>query len=130
MTDGDETSEPWRRRPVAPPKPLGDALSEVARRRGWVRRLEDARVHLVWEDIAGAPLAAHTEPVRLHGGVLVVRADSGTWATQVRYLTAVLLERANETLGAGRVQRVTVVTGTLGGPASPGGRPGDEPRAR
>lgn len=121
MNDPEEAREPWREPRGPDPRSLGDALSREFRRRGWAQRLEEARVHGVWDEIAGAALAAHTEPVRLHGGVLVVRADSATWATQVRYLSGDLLRRANETLGAGTVRRVTVVTGTLGGVA--GDRP-------
>jgi predicted nucleic acid-binding Zn ribbon protein len=104
----------------APPAPLADLLGDWTARRGWARRLEGARVHDRWEEIAGAQVAAHSEPVRLHGGVLVVRVDSPSWATQVRYLSAELAERANAVLGAGSVERVVVVTGTLGrGPDRP-----------
>ena len=82
-------------------------------RRGWDRRLEGARVHDRWEEIAGPQVAAHTEPVRLHGGVLVVRAESPTWATQVRYLSTELVARANAVLGEGQVTRVVLVAAPL-----------------
>lgn len=103
-----DPDDPSRKREPAPLKPL---LESFASHRGWERRLEGARIHDVWEEIAGAALAAHTEPVRLHGGVLVVRVASSTWATQVRYLSSDLIERANAVLGADQVHRVTVVTG-------------------
>jgi predicted nucleic acid-binding Zn ribbon protein len=67
-------------------------------------------VHEVWDEIAGPQVAEHVRPVRLHGGVLVVRADSPAWATQVRYLATDLMRRANEVLGDGQVASVTVVT--------------------
>lgn len=103
-----DPDDPTRKREPAPLKPL---LESFASRRGWDRRLEGARIHEVWEEIAGAALAAHTDPVRLHGGVLVVRVASSTWATQVRYLSSDLVERANAVLGADQVHSVTVVTG-------------------
>ena len=81
--------------------------------------MEGARVHDRWVEIAGAQMAAHTEPVRLHGGVLVVRAESPTWATQVSYLSGELVERANAVLGEGQVHRVVLVTGPLTGPGNP-----------
>lgn len=94
------------------PVPLAELLTgAAASRRGWAVRLEGARVHDRWAEIAGEQLAQHARPVRLHGGVLVVRADSSTWATQVRYLSAQLAERANAVLGAGQVTQVTVVSG-------------------
>lgn len=120
--DPEEARDPWRAPRGADPRPLADLLSRELRRRGWAQRLEEARVHELWPSIAGAQLAAHTEPVRLHGGVLVVRADSATWATQVRYLAGDVLRRANETLGDGQVHRLTVVTGALGGEPGDGRR--------
>ena len=107
-------------RRAAPPAPLQELLANLSSRRGWGRRLESARVHDHWEEIAGAQVAAHTEPVRLHGGVLVVRAESSAWATQVRYLSGELAARANAVLGAGQVERVVLVTGRLEGPAKRG----------
>lgn len=93
------------------PLPLAELLETVSTRRGWRQRLEGARVHQRWEEIAGAQLAAHTEPVRLHGGVLVVRAESSLWATEVRHLAGALVDRANAVLGAGQVHKLRVTSG-------------------
>lgn len=109
-----------RRRRVGEPEALGDLLGELTSVRGWTPRLRDARVHARWSQIVGPQLAAHVQPVRLHGGVLVVRAQSSAWATQVRYLSGQLAERANEVLGTGSVKRVTVVV-------TPGDGPGPAP---
>lgn len=95
------------------PRTVADLLRAIAARRGWDRRLEGARIHERWAAIAGDELARHTEPVRLVGGVLVVRAESAAWATQVRYLGAALAARANEELGEGQVTKVTVTAGPL-----------------
>lgn len=110
-----EAQLPDRLRPRGgEPAPLTELLDRAAQaRRGWRTRLEGARVHGLWTEVAGEQLAEHTEPVRLHGGVLVLRAESAAWATQVRYLGAQLAERANTVLGAGQVTQVTVVTGPL-----------------
>ena len=93
------------------PSPVEALLSAVVQQRGWQERLRGARVHAAWLEIAGPELARHAAPVRLHGGALVLRVASPAWATQVRYLAGELVERANAVLGAGQVQRVTVVTG-------------------
>lgn len=111
---GSELPDPSR------PSPLDALLSTVVEQRGWRERLRGARVHGAWEEIAGPELARHSQPVRLHGGVLVLRAASPAWATQVRYLGAELVERANAVLGPGQVQRITVVAG----------RPGEPPAAQ
>jgi predicted nucleic acid-binding Zn ribbon protein len=101
-------------RPVGEePAPLRALLDSLGVRRGWGARLHAAKVHSCWEEIAGPALAAHTEPVRLAGGILVVRADSPAWATQVGYLAGELVERACAVLGQGQVRQVKVVSGRL-----------------
>jgi predicted nucleic acid-binding Zn ribbon protein len=101
------------RAPEGPqPASLGELLARVRGRRDWARRLEGARVHERWREIAGDELARHVQPVRLLGGVLVVRAASPAWATQVRYLSGELLTRANAVLGDGSVRQITVTAQT------------------
>lgn len=114
-----EDEHPDAKPPGPPPSGVGGMLGELARRKGWLRRLDGARIYEAWPEIAGEQLALHTEPVRLHGGVLVLRAESAGWATQVRYLTAELVARADAVLGAGQIRQVTVVTGRLEGPPQP-----------
>lgn len=114
-----EAAEPDTRWAVgAEPAPLSDAVTSAVERRGWRERLEGARIHRHWTEIAGEQLASHAEPVRLRAGVLVLRAESAVWATQVRFLGAELAERANAVLGPGQVRKVTVTTGELRGTAS------------
>ena len=100
---------------VEGPTALSGELARFARRPGWNERLSAARVWAAWEDIVGAELIAHCEPVRLAGRVLVIRAASPAWATQLRYLTAQLLERSGTVLGAGSVKEVRIVVGRLEG---------------
>lgn len=109
-----EEDEPVRRREGADPEPLADALGGFVDRLGWRERLRGARVHEAWPEIAGEQLARHVEPVRLAGGVLVVRALSPAWATQVRYLAPQIVARANAVLGEGQVRTVTVAGGGAG----------------
>ncbi|HUH07800.1 MAG TPA: DUF721 domain-containing protein [Egibacteraceae bacterium] len=110
-----EEEHPFKPEARSGPARLDGLLDALARRSGWGRRLEGARVHGLWAQIAGEQLAAHAEPVRLQGGVLVIRADSAMWATQVRYLSSDIAQRANQVLGAQPVKRVSVVTGPLKG---------------
>jgi predicted nucleic acid-binding Zn ribbon protein len=120
VIDRRETEEPWAQDEGPPPAPLGDVVDRLSTARGWARRLEGARVHGLWEEIAGSNLAEHTEPVRLHGGVLVVRATSSSWAAQLPYMANEILRRANAVLGEGTVTRVVAAGGTP--------RPGDRDR--
>lgn len=108
MSGLDPAESPDAPRMGSDPKPLMAAAEALIGRRGWDKRLRGARVHEHWTAIAGPALAEHVQPVRLHGGVLVVRASSPAWATQLRYLTGELVDRANAVLGEGSVASVTV----------------------
>ncbi len=100
----------------AAPTEIGALLGAVTRARGWTERLEGARIHAAWQRIAGREVARHVQPVRLHGGVLVLRADSSEWATQVQYLGAEIVARTREELTDVALHRVTVtVAGGRGG---------------
>jgi len=109
-----DTDEPHLTR-VEGPTALSGELARLARRPGWSERLGAARVQAAWADIVGEELVAHCEPVRLAGRVLVVRAASPVWATQLRYLTTQLIERAEAVLGPGSVRDVNVTVGRLEG---------------
>ena len=115
MTWAEESASPDGRPEKPVPPALSDLVGSMASRRGWGSRLRGARVHAVWSEIAGEELARHVQPVRLAGGVLVVRAESPAWATQVSYLAPQLLQRANEVLGEGEVTTVTVQSGQTDG---------------
>lgn len=128
-TVGEEETDGLRR--VAPPTPVGEHLTAYLERRGWAERLQAAAAWNHWDDLVGAQLAAHCEPVRLAGRTLVVRAESQVWATQLRYLLPQLRARMEEQLGARTVAEVRVVVGPLEGrtvPEGPGGGDEEEPR--
>jgi len=122
-----EDDEPTVTR-VEGPTALSGELARFARRPGWSERLGAARIWSAWADIVGADLIAHCEPVRLAGRVLVVRAASAAWATQLRYLTTQLIERSDSVLGAGSVREVRIVVGRLEGRPDLAGRPSDAGR--
>ena len=117
--DPEETAEPVRPAQGPDPAVLGEAVRALSARRGWDARLEGAEIHARWAEVAGDQLARHTEPVRLAGGVLVLRASDSAWATQVRYLAADLTRRANAVLGKSLVERITVVAGSARSPGGP-----------
>lgn len=105
---------------TSPPAALSDILGRLIADRGWHDRLRDSQVHQRWIEIVGEDLAAHVEPVRLRGGVLVMRAESGAWALQLRYLSPWLVQRAQEVLGPDRVERVQILSGPQGRSTHPG----------
>lgn len=61
-----------------------------------------------WTEIAGPGLAAHSWPVSITRGALVVAVDGPGWATSLRALSAQLIRRLDEVAGAGVAERVEV----------------------
>jgi len=114
-----DVDEPTLRR-VMGPTSLGAEVERLRRRPGWGERLGAGRVATRWPEIVGTELAGRCEPVRLAGRVLVVRAESAAWATQLRYLSTQLLERLAVVLGDASVREVRVVVGRLGEAADDG----------
>ena len=87
---------------------MGDALDAVTRGLGMAGSRQVGAVFGAWAGVVGEHVAAHSRPVSLRDGVLVVHVDEPAWATQLRYLTGELLERLGDAVGAGVVTRVEV----------------------
>jgi predicted nucleic acid-binding Zn ribbon protein len=96
------------------PALIGDALSRLAAERGWSAELSVGGVVGRWREVVGDQVADHCAPETFEDGVLVVRTDSTTWATNLRLLVPELLGRLEVELGAGVVREVKVL-----GPAGP-----------
>lgn len=110
----DADDDPVRHRLVAPRR-LGEHLAPFLQRRGWSERLEGASLASRWVEVVGPELARVSEPVRLAGGVLVVRVADAAWATELRYLVGRVRDGANRVLADGSVREVRLVVGRLEG---------------
>jgi hypothetical protein len=90
------------------PVPIGDALAAVRAELGLpagdVLSILDNR----WSEIVGADVAAHAQLLAVRDGVIAVAVDSPPWATQLRFLEATLIERANAVIGRDAVRAITV----------------------
>jgi predicted nucleic acid-binding Zn ribbon protein len=94
--------EPWA---------LRDLLEPVSKRVGLDSGIDSGLVWARWAEIVGPEIANHAEPTSLRQGVLRVRTESPTWATEIGYLAEALKQRVNETLGRPVVKEVRVWTG-------------------
>lgn len=65
-------------------------------------------VFLQWAEIVGEDVARHTQPQVIDGATLVVVATDPTWASQLRWLEAQLIERIREVSGSDRVGAIKV----------------------
>lgn len=96
------------------PKLLGDQLDRFVTDRGWGVDIAVGAVIGRWPQIVGPEISMHCAPVEFRDGVLVVRADSSAWATQLRLLSSSLLTRLAADVGEGTVAEIKVV-----GPSAP-----------
>jgi predicted nucleic acid-binding Zn ribbon protein len=82
--------------------------------RGWNVDVAVGSVMGRWSAIVGAEVAEHCTPVTFHDGVLIVRADSTAWATQLRLLASSILGRLETEIGKDAVSELRVQ-----GPSAP-----------
>lgn len=101
------------------PVMLGDQLDRLLVDRGWSAEVSVGAVLARWPAIVGPEVAQHVTPETFEEGVLVVRADSTAWATQLRYLAPALLERLQAEAGDSVVAELKVL-----GPAARSWRKG------
>ncbi len=97
------------------PQMLSDVVGRLLRDKGWREEVSVGGVIGRWREVVGDDIADHCTPETFTDKVLVVRASSTAWATQVRLLTSTLLRRLAEEVGEGVVEEVKVL-----GPAGPG----------
>ena len=91
------------------PEPVGVVLRELAGTRPWRAGMSLGRLGRRWVDVVGDRLALECTPLRLEGSVLLVRASSAAWASQVRFLANEVARKANAVLGTEAIRTVKVV---------------------
>ena len=108
------------------PQPLSAATRDLAKTRGWNRRVSEGAVFGQWPTVVGDQIADHATPTGLTDGVLSITAESTAWATQLRMVQAQLLAKIAAAVGDGVVTALKI-TGPVGpswrkGPRSVPGR--------
>jgi predicted nucleic acid-binding Zn ribbon protein len=101
------------------PQTLDAAIDRMVSEHGWQTDLAVHAVFARWDQIVGVEVAQHCAPERYADDELTVRADSTSWATQMRLLAADVVRRLNQELGDGTVRRIQVL-----GPQAPSWRRG------
>jgi predicted nucleic acid-binding Zn ribbon protein len=109
---------------------IKDLLGDAGRRLGLPSAVETGLVWSRWNEIVGSAVAAHAEPSSLKAGVLRVRADSPTWATEIAYLGDEIRASVNRTVGAELVHEVRIWTGPGRVGAGQGSSSANEPATR
>ena len=100
-----------RRERERDPKPIADLMRQLVAGRGWKEPVALGKLRDAWADVVGRTVAERSMPSKLERGVLTVRAESGSWATELTLLAASLRTKADEFLGGGMVREVRVSAG-------------------
>jgi predicted nucleic acid-binding Zn ribbon protein len=90
------------------PTSVGDALAKVRAEFGLPATHVQQTVESHWTEIVGEDVAAHAVLLALRDGVLTIGVDSAPWGTQLTYLEATLVERANAIAGPSAVRSIAV----------------------
>ena len=72
---------------------MGGALDRVVRHLGGPSVDALGSLYRRWDELVGSRIGAHTRPLSLRGGVLVIGVSDPAWATQLRFLESRLLEQ-------------------------------------
>jgi len=101
------------------PQLLNESLEELIAERGWREKIKDSDLFLRWNELVGAEIAGHVQPLSFAQGVLTLGAESTSTAgaTQIRLIDP----QIREALKAGGF---TVSDLIVKGPHSPSWRKG------
>ena len=97
----------WHQLPTREPFTPGksatamDALvPSVMKGLGLEKRLQESQVFYLWQQIVGADVAHHAQPVSLRNGILVVAVDHPIWLQELqRFHKTLLLQKVQERVG-------------------------------
>lgn len=89
------------------PVPISSALDAVVKSLRGPSREAVGGLFGRWVDAVGDQVAQHVKPVKLDQGVLVVEVDDPAWATQVKFLTTMIIGRLQEVANV-QVDRIEV----------------------
>jgi predicted nucleic acid-binding Zn ribbon protein len=89
------------------PIPISSSLDGVVRSLRGPSRAAVGGLFGRWNEAVGDQVAQHVSPRKLDGTTLVVEVDDPAWATQVRFLTPMIIERLATVAGV-TIERIDV----------------------
>lgn len=90
------------------PQTVGSAVDDLIAQRGWKQESAGAQVLTQWTQIVGDDLASHVVPESFEQGILILAAESTTWATQVRLMLPQLRKNIDAAVGTGVVSDIRI----------------------
>jgi predicted nucleic acid-binding Zn ribbon protein len=113
VSDRDEpkSKRGWKPLPTysTAPTPLRSALDNLASTLGLTDVDSINALFVDWPEIVGEHLAQHCKPRALRDQVLTIEASDHQWATELKWMTSLLIERCCDALGEGAVTDVRII---------------------
>jgi predicted nucleic acid-binding Zn ribbon protein len=97
------------------PAKLAGLIDNIIVNKGWDLQLATGKLRARWDKIVGSDVADHVVIEQFHmnasgqSGVLVLRADSTAWATQIKLLMPTLTQKLDDEVGQGRISEIKVL---------------------
>jgi hypothetical protein len=95
------------------PRHLSGLVQESLAGLGLAERLREAEIWRIWPDVVGETLACRARPLRIIGGTLTVAVSSAPWMQELRFMTAMMKEKLNDSLGADVVREIVLKSGRV-----------------
>lgn len=86
-------------------------VNAILRSAGAEDGLNEDMVRAAWKDLAGDFIAAHTEPLSVKNGDLVLRVTQPTLRFQLEQMKPMLLNRIRQELGSQRIKSIKFTLG-------------------
>ena len=96
------------------PGKLSEVLDELITTRDWKKGIAEGTLFSNWRKIVGDEVANHCEPITLLEGRLTIRAETTTWATQLRLIQDEILKTLQTHSEGVLVEELVVI-----GPSAP-----------
>ena len=91
------------------PEKLSNILNDLVTTRDWKKGIAEGTLFTKWREIVGNEIADHCEPITLFEGRLTIKAESTSWATQLRLITPELLKNIRSRSEGALVDELTVI---------------------
>ena len=86
-------------------------IRAILKQAGVAEGVDENQVRSAWKELAGDFIAAHSEPVSIKDGHLVLRVTQPAMRFHLEQMKPMLLKRIREALGADRVRSIRFQTG-------------------
>ena len=91
------------------PQLISDVLKNLIQDREWQSGIAERNLFVNWENIVGANIAEHAEPIAILEGVLTIRTSSTAWATQLNLISNDVLTSLQKSAPGALVDKLSII---------------------